>query len=99
MAAGYSQDTRQRIQLFGQLCVQQPDRTITRFRTKKAAELLAYLACYRHRQHARESLMEMLWPAESLESARNRLSVELNSLRRQLEPPGVPAGAILRPDR
>src|SRR5579871_164283 len=97
--ANNSQHSQQTIYLFGQLCVQQPGRTITRFRTKKAAELLAYLACYRHRQHAREALIEMLWPEETLEAARNRLSVELNSLRRQLEPPGVPAGAILRADR
>jgi len=97
--ATHSLDTRQTIQLFGQFCVRQKERTITRFRTKKAAELLAYLAYYRHRQHAREALIELLWPEESLEAGRNRLSVELNSLRRQLEPPGVPAGAILRTDR
>ena len=88
-----------RIALFGQFSVRQADRTITRFRTKKAAELLAYLACYRHRQHAREALLELLWPDEDIEAARNRLSVELNSLRRQLEPPGVPTGAVLRADR
>ena len=97
--ASNSENYLQWIQLFGQLCVRQPVRTITRFRTKKAAELLAYLACYRHRQHAREALIEMLWPEEEIEAARNRLSVELNSLRRQLEPPGVPAGAVLRADR
>src|SRR5690242_18809725 len=82
-----SQPDQQTIHLFGQFCVRQPGRAITRFRTKKAAELLAYLAYYRHRQHAREALIELLWPEESLEAARNRLSVELNSLRRQLEPP------------
>ncbi|HLV80819.1 MAG TPA: tetratricopeptide repeat protein, partial [Chthonomonadaceae bacterium] len=93
------ENNQQMIRLLGQFSVQQNDRTITRFRTRKAAELLAYLAYYRHRQHAREALLEMLWPDEEIEAARNRLSVELNSLRRQLEPPGVPAGAILRTDR
>jgi len=36
-----------------------------------------------------------LWPEEPLDVARANLRVALSSLRRQLEPPGVPAGTVL----
>ena len=41
----------------------------------------------------------MLWPESYPDPGRNHLSVALSSLRHQLEPPGVPHGAILRADR
>ncbi len=74
-------------------------RVITRFRTQKNAELLGYLAWHLQRAHAREELVELLWPESDLVRGRNRLSNALSSLRRQLEPPGVPAGAVLQTDR
>lgn len=66
-----------------------------RFRSQKAAALLAFLAYYRGRSFSREFLCEMLWPEEEEQTTRNRLRVTLASLRRQLEPPGVPFGAVL----
>jgi DNA-binding SARP family transcriptional activator len=39
-------NARCRIELFGQMRLVQQDRTITRFRTHKAAHLLAYLALH-----------------------------------------------------
>ena len=44
--------------LLGAFCFEQPDRVITRFRTRKTASLLAYLAYYRHRSHPRDVLLE-----------------------------------------
>src|SRR5258706_16335487 len=81
--------------MLGRLSVQQGDRTITRFRTQKTAALLAYLALYANRSHPREALFDLLWPESALDAARTNLSVALNALRRQLEPPGVPSGSVL----
>jgi DNA-binding SARP family transcriptional activator len=91
--------TRSKVELLGGLRIQQADRIITRFRTQKTGALLAYLAYYRERTHPREQLIEMLWPESEVNSGRNGLSVALSSLRHQLEPPGVPHGAIIRADR
>jgi non-specific serine/threonine protein kinase len=88
-----------RVELLGGLRAVHPDRVVTRFRTQKAGALLAYLALYPHRGHSRGHLIEILWPEEELDSARDRLRVALSSLRRQLEPPGVPRGAVIAADR
>src|SRR3712207_5127382 len=92
-------DARCRIELLGELRVEQNGRVITRFRTRKFGALLAYLAYYRQRSHPREELIEMLWPECAPEVGRNRLSTALSCLRHQLEPPGVPAGSVLAADR
>ena len=92
-------EARCRIELLGGLRVVQGERVITRFMTYKTGVLLAYLAFYRLRAHPREQLIEMLWPDCEPEAGRNSLSKALSSLRHQLEPPGIPAGAVLRADR
>src|SRR5690348_1724002 len=92
-------DVRCRIELLGGLRVQQGERIITRFRTQKCAVLLAYLAYYRQQAHPREVLIEMLWPECEPGVGRQRLWLALSSLRRQLEPPGVPSGTVLQADR
>jgi predicted ATPase/DNA-binding SARP family transcriptional activator/Tfp pilus assembly protein PilF len=92
-------DAPWKIELLGRLCARQSGRTITRFRTYKTGVLLAYLAFYRQQTHPREVLMELLWPECEPTLGRNSLSQALSSLRHQLEPPGVPTGAILLADR
>jgi predicted ATPase/DNA-binding SARP family transcriptional activator len=92
-------DTRWRIELLGRLRATQGDRTVTRFRARKTGALLAYLANHLDRPHPRELLIELLWPGVDLPSGRSSLSRELTSLRRQLEPPGVPEGAVILADR
>ncbi len=87
------------IQLFGGLRIRQSERLITRFRTQKTGALLAFLAYHRQQSHARDVLIEMFWPDTTPESGRHNLSHALSSLRHQLEPPGVPAGAVLVADR
>ena len=81
--------------MLGGLTVRQGDRTITQFRTHKTGALLAYLAFHSDRAHPREELIALLWPESDLDAGRPSLSVALSSLRHQLEPPGVPAGAVL----
>ena len=55
--------------MFGGLRLEQPDGTTTRFRPRKTAGLLAYLAYHRQRNHSREELIEIFWPADDLEVA------------------------------
>src|SRR5947209_14982709 len=88
-------DTPWHIELLGRLRATQGDRVVTRFRARRTGWLLAYLAYYLDRPHPREVLIEMLWPQVEVRTGRNNLSRELNSLRRQLEPPGVPPGAVI----
>src|SRR5438552_2459929 len=83
-----------RIELLGDFRVLMGDRVITRFSSLKAASLLAYLA-YHPESHARELLVEILWRDGLLENGRASLSQALSTLRRQLEPPGVPSGGVI----
>jgi predicted ATPase/DNA-binding SARP family transcriptional activator/class 3 adenylate cyclase len=92
-------DPRCRVELLGGLRAIRDGCTITRFSTQKTAALLAYLAFYQHRPHPREVLAELLWPERPPKAGRDSLNTALSSLRRQLEPPGVPRGAVLQADR
>jgi predicted ATPase/DNA-binding SARP family transcriptional activator len=92
-------DSRWRIELFGGLRATQGEREITRFRTQKTGALLAYLAFYLDRKHPREVLFELLWPECVPDLGRQSLSMAISSLRHQLEPPGVPRGAVIVADR
>ena len=83
-----------RIDLLGEFRVHIGDRVITRFSTQKAAALLAYLAYYPE-PHPRDVLVEILWPDGLPEAGRGSLSQALSTLRRQVEPPGVPAGGVI----
>lgn len=87
-----------RIEMLGGLRVMQAERTITRFRSQKTGALLAYLALHPRRTHAREHLIDLLWPDDAPEAARRSLRVSLSSLRRQIEPPGTPAGSVFLAD-
>lgn len=78
-----------RIELFGglrvrSLCPHAGDvaAPLTRFRTRKTASLLAYLACYPG-PHPRDVLTELLWPDDALDDARHSLRTALSSLRCQ----------------
>ena len=89
-----------RIELLGGLrAVREGQRTITRFRTQKTAAVLAYLALHRERPQPRELLRDLIWPDDTIEASSNALRVALNSLRKQLEPPGTPYGGVLLADR
>jgi DNA-binding SARP family transcriptional activator len=89
------------VELFGGLTLRTAGRGpgVTRFRSRKTAALLAYLAYHPDRRHLRETLVAMFWPdASSEERARASLAVSLSSLRAQLEPPGVTPGTVVRAD-
>src|SRR5579871_6671300 len=82
------------IHLLGGLTVHSDLRQVTRFRTQKAASLLAYLAGHTTPQ-PREILLALLWPEAEPDVARHNLSNALSFLRHLLEPPGVPPGTVL----
>jgi len=88
-----------RIELFGGLRAAAGEHVITRFRTYKTGALLAYLALSPSRPHPREELCDLFWPEADLDAGRMNLRVALSSLRRQMEPPGTPHGAVLVADR
>ncbi|MCW3054907.1 MAG: transcriptional activator, partial [Chthonomonadales bacterium] len=83
----------------GGLRAEQNQQSLTRFRTHKTGALLAYLAYFPDRLHPRDALADLLWPEDAPEDARASLRTALNSLRKQLEPPGVPAQSVLVTDR
>jgi predicted ATPase len=67
-----------------------------RFRSQKVGALLAYLALKLGRPCPREELAYAIWTDEDdPQVVANRLRVALASLRRQLEPAGVPFGSVL----
>jgi len=72
-----------RIELWGSLRACVEGRLVARFRTRRAALLLARLALG-PRMHAREALIEWLWPDAGFEAGRNRLSGTLSVVRREL---------------
>jgi predicted ATPase/DNA-binding SARP family transcriptional activator len=88
-----------RICLLGSLQAEGAQRTITRFRTRKTGALLGYLAYHRSRSHPRDALVELLWPEDDPDTGRHKLRNALSSLRRQLEPPGASAGAVIVSNR
>src|SRR5438045_1871972 len=90
------------IQLLGGLAARRSQQEVMRFRTQKAASLLAYLAFHlapNRLPQPRETLIDMLWPDVDVETGRHNLSNALSFLRRILEPPGVPPGTIILADR
>ncbi len=92
-------ETPLRVEMFGALRIVRGTQLVGRFQTQKTGALLAYLACYRDRQHSREELIELLWPEADPTAGRNRLKQALSVLRSQLEPADELAGTILQADR
>lgn len=85
-----------RCQLLGRLTLRSLGRELTRFRTQKTALLLGCLAYHVGQWFERLTLADDLWgdgcdPDSSLRTA-------LCSLRKQLEPPSVPAYSVLQTD-
>ena len=79
------------LRLLGGVQLSRGPQHITRWPSRAGALLLARLALWPDRQHAREELVELLWPGVALDVGRNRLRQTLSTLRALLEPPGQPA--------
>ncbi len=74
-----------RIEMLGGLRVICGDRVIDRFRTRKAASLLARLALFPDRAHPREELISLLWPEMDVEAGRVNLRQALSALRHLID--------------
>jgi DNA-binding SARP family transcriptional activator len=77
-------EVRWRIELFGQLRVGRGDAAPLPLPRQKATALLAYLAYHTHHPHAREGLIDLLWPEADLEEGRHNLRRQLYVLRELL---------------
>lgn len=89
-----------RVQLLGRLRLDDGQREITRLPSRAVAALLARLALAPQRDHAREELIERLWPGVELDVGRNRLRQALSTLKSLLEPPDrQPPRTVLLADR
>jgi predicted ATPase/DNA-binding SARP family transcriptional activator len=84
-----------RVELLGTFKANRDQESISRFRTRRVASLLAYLASFRQRLHPRDEIAEMLWPDLDLAVSRRNLRQALSSLRLVLEPPPVPKGSVI----
>jgi predicted ATPase/DNA-binding SARP family transcriptional activator len=80
-----------RVEMLGRFRIIGPRRTVTRFRTRRAGDLLAYLAFHEGRAISREVLIELLWPEVAPARGRGRLRQALTFVRKELEPSEPPA--------
>lgn len=83
------------MQLLGDVRVYGPGgRVITKFLTSKHALLLAFLAYKPGAVHARDVLVDMLWPGSPPAAGKSNLRAVLASLRKQLEPADLGVAVI-----
>jgi predicted ATPase len=92
-------EPRWRARLLGAVELHDGTQRIARFPSRAVAALLARLALAPERAHAREELVELLWPGVALDIGRNRLRQALSTLKSLLEPAGTPGAAVLQADR
>lgn len=86
------------VRLFGHLQLLKDHKVVSHLSNRKAGSLLAYLARHLNQPHAREVLIDIIWPDADPASARGNLRFVLSTLRKELEPPGTTPGSILRTD-
>jgi predicted ATPase len=79
---------RWQVQLLGGLHLSDGQQHHTRLPSRAVTALLARLALWPQRAHAREELVELLWPGVALEVGRNRLRQALSTLKSLLEGAG-----------
>jgi predicted ATPase len=92
-----SPSDRWHVRLLGGLELADGHTTLHRLPSRAVAALLARLALWPERMHAREELVELLWPGVELAVGRNRLRQALSTLKSLLETPAH--GAVLQADR
>lgn len=90
---------RWRVRLLGAVSASRAGQQVLRFPSRAVATLLARLALAPERAHAREELIELLWPGVAPAVGRNRLRQVLSTLKSLLEPAGEPGHAVLQADR
>lgn len=85
-----------RVRLFGRLAAESEQfGNVTRFRSRTAAGVLAYLAVNLGRRVGRDELADAIWPDFDTEAARQNLRTVLASLRKQLHADGENADVLI----
>lgn len=84
------------VRLLGDVAIDSPAGTL-RPPTRATAALLARLAMWPDRAHAREALVELLWPGVELDVGRNRLRQALSTLKTLLAQ--AASTAVIEADR
>ncbi len=92
-------EARWKVSLLGGLRVSDGQTQFTRLPSRAIVALLSRLTLYPQRAHAREELVELLWPGVALAVGRNRLRQALFTLRALLDPPGAIAASSVLADR
>ena len=87
------------VQLLGGLRARRGDIKLDNLGGRGVGVLLARLALYPQRSHAREELIELIWPGVDIATGRNRLRQALFTLRQLLEPVGPVNAPVLIADR
>ena len=84
--------------LLGGFTVHAGDQLIDRWTSKKARQLLAFLAMTPDRAASRETLVEMFWPGSSPARGSNNLSIAVHHIRSRLGElvPGPDRGVSVR---
>jgi predicted ATPase len=90
-AATAADKAQWQVRLLGAVEARQGQTCINRFPSRAVAALLARLALAPGRAHAREEMVELLWPGVALDVGRNRLRQALSTLKSLLEPAHVQA--------
>jgi predicted ATPase len=88
-----------RLELLGGMSASNGQWKVSHFPGRPVAALLARLVMFPQRSHAREELIELLWPGVEIDVGRNRLRQALSTLRSLLEAPGSSARDIILADR
>lgn len=99
VTASADRDARWTLRLLGRVEASDGDRRVERFPSRAATALLARLALAPERSHAREELVELLWPGVAPDVGRNRLRQTLSTLKSLLEPAGQPGLRVIDADR
>ena len=90
---------RWQLRLLGDLALTSPQarqqQTLLRLPSRAASALLARLAMAPQRAHAREELIELLWPGVALDVGRNRLRQVLSTLKSLLDAPSAAGTAVM----
>ncbi|WP_395701055.1 AfsR/SARP family transcriptional regulator [Aquabacterium sp.] len=90
---------RWQLRLLGDVALREAAQAPVRLPSRAAAALLARLGLAPQRAHAREELIELLWPGVALDVGRNRLRQVLSTLKSLLEHPGQAGAPVLQADR
>ncbi len=88
-----------RVRLLGDFRAERGGQVVTRFRSRTATALFAYLCLHPGRLFSREELADRFWPDAEVEAGRSSLRVALNSLKKALEPPPDAPGSVIEATR